>query len=116
MKQARIYGALLTAGVLLLHIAATANAGSYIVAQCSPGVYPGADDVGFAASTTHYEPHADCSPSAPGLQITHHLSSGETGTVQGGYGAWVWQAPAGTYITGGSTFSRLATESGHHGY
>ena len=25
-------------------------------------------------------------------------------------------APAGTYITGGSTFSRLATESGQHGY
>jgi protocatechuate 3,4-dioxygenase beta subunit len=94
----------------------SAQAGSYIVAQCSPGVYTGADDAGFTASTTHYTPRADCSPSAPGLQITHTLFAGETGTVQGGFGAWVWTAPAGTYITGGSTFSRLATESGQHGY
>jgi hypothetical protein len=116
MKQARIYGALLTAGVLLLYIAATANAGSYIVAQCSPGVYPGAPDAGFSSSTTHYGPLVDCSSTAPGMQIVHNLNFGETGTVQGAYGAWVWQAPAGTYITGGSTFSRLATQSGHHGF
>jgi hypothetical protein len=94
----------------------TASAGSYIVAQCSPGVYPGAPDAGFAASTSHYFPRVDCSPSAAGLQVLHRLASGETGTAQGVYGAWVWQAPAGTYITGGSTYSRLATESGHHGY
>ena len=36
--------------------------------------------------------------------------------MQGAYGAWVWTAPAGTYITGGSTFTRLATEDGQHGY
>ena len=94
----------------------SAQAGSYIIAQCSPGVYTGADDAGFTASTTHYTLRADCSPSAPGLQITHTLAGGETGTVQGSFGAWVWTAPAGTYITGGSTFSRLATESGQHGY
>ena len=51
-----------------------ARAGSYIVAQCSPGVYPGAPDAGFTASTTHYTPRADCSPRQPGLQITHTLS------------------------------------------
>jgi hypothetical protein len=94
----------------------TAEAGSYIVAQCSPGVYSGIDDAGFSTTTTHYVARIDCSPSAPGLQINHELGPGETGTVQGAYGAWVWQAPAGTYITGGSTFSRLATEAGHHGY
>ncbi len=94
----------------------SANAGSYIVAQCSPGVYPGALDAGFTASTSHYSPHADCGPEAPGMQITHFLTAGETGTVQGAFGAWVWQAPAGTFITGGSTFSRLATEAGQHGY
>jgi hypothetical protein len=94
----------------------TANAGSYIVAQCSPGVYSGAPDAGFSASTTHYASRVDCSPSAAGLQIVHRLFTGETGTAQGAYGAWVWTAPAGTYITGGSTFSRLASEDGQHGF
>jgi hypothetical protein len=93
-----------------------ANAGSYIVAQCSPGVFPGAPDAGFSASSSHYVTHVNCSPEAPGLQVVHSLNSGETGTVQGAYGNWVWTAPAGTYITGGSTFSRLATEDGQHGY
>jgi hypothetical protein len=114
--HSNLFGVAALAVLLCLALAASARAGSYIVAQCSPGVYPGADDAGFAASTTHYVPHADCSPSAPGLQIAHSLNSGETGTVQGGYGAWIWTAPPGTYITGGSTFSRLATESGQHGY
>jgi hypothetical protein len=100
----------------LFLLPSTAQAGSYIVAQCSPGVYTGTDDAGFTASTTHYTPRVDCSPSAPGLQIAHTLNNGETGTVQGGFGEWVWTAPAGTYITGGSTFSRLATEDGQHGY
>jgi hypothetical protein len=93
-----------------------AQAGSYIVAQCSPGVYSGAPDAGFSASSGHYGSYADCSPEAPGMQIVHNLGPGETGTVQGAYGAWVWEAPAGTFITGGSTFSRLATEDGQHGY
>jgi hypothetical protein len=93
-----------------------ADAGSYIVAQCSPGVYTGAPDAGFSASTSHYVSRADCSPSAPGLQVSHTLGPGETGTAQGAYGGWVWTAPAGTYITGGSTFSRLATQDGQHGY
>lgn len=99
-----------------LALCGTANAGSYIVAQCSPGIYPGAPDASFSASTSHYFPRVDCSSSAAGLQVLHRLASGETGTTQGAYGGWVWQAPAGTYITGGSTFSRLATEDGQHGY
>lgn len=93
-----------------------AEAGRYTVAQCSPGLNPDAPDASFIASTTHYRPFVDCSPSAPGLQVRHGLSTGETGTVQGSYGAWVWQAPAGTLITGGSTLSRLATQDGHHGF
>jgi hypothetical protein len=110
-------GLVIVAALLCLFpFSGTATAGSYIVAQCSPGVYPGAEDAGFTASTNHYGQHVDCSPSAPGLQIVHGLGPGETGTVQGAYGAWVWTAPPGTYITGGSTFSRLATEDGQHGY
>jgi hypothetical protein len=96
--------------------APSAHAGTYIVAQCSPGLYPDAPDAGFAASNTHYVPRADCSPEAPGLQISHNLNPGETGTVQGAYGAWVWTAPAGTYIVGGAAYARLATEDGQHGY
>lgn len=105
------------AGLLALAAASPpAQAGNYIVAQCSPGVYLDAPDVGYASSTSHYVPFVDCSPGGPGLRITHVLSTNETGTVRGAYAAWVWQAPAGTWITGGSTFSRLATQHGHHGY
>ncbi len=106
----------LAALALALDAVPAARAGTYIVAQCSPGLYPGAPDAGFAATTTHYIPHVDCSPSAPGLEITHGLAQGETGTVQGAYGAWVWTAPPGTYITGGTTYSRLSAEDGQHGY
>jgi hypothetical protein len=112
----RLGGLTLLALAAALVASSPAMAGSYIVAQCSPGVYTGADDAGFSATTTHYKPYIDCSPSAPGLQIEHRLATGETGTVQGAYGAWVWTAPPGTYITGGSTYSRLATEDGQHGY
>src|SRR6187549_196347 len=94
----------------------TATAGNYVVAQCSPGLNPGAPDVGYTYSTNHYKPRVDCSQGAPGLSLVHQLGPGETGTVQGAFGAWVFQAPAGTYIVGGSVFSRLATDAGHHGY
>lgn len=104
------------ATILLALMASPVQAGRYTVAQCSPGLNPEAADASFTASTTHYRPFADCSPNAPGLQVRHGLSTGETGTVQGGFGAWVWQAPAGTFITGGSTLSRLATQDGHHGF
>jgi hypothetical protein len=102
--------------VVLFIVPSTAQAGSYLVAQCSPGLNPAAPDAGYTTSTTHYVPYADCSPEAPGMQVTHRLGPGETGTVQGAYGAWVWTAPPGTYITGGSTYSRLGTEDGQHGY
>lgn len=112
----RVLSAFITVALAVVFMPTSANAGNYIVAQCSPGVYTGAPDVGFATTTQHYVPQVDCAPGAAGLQIRHTLNAGETGTVQGAYAAWVWQAPAGTYITGGSTFSRLATDSGHHGY
>lgn len=94
----------------------TASAGNYVVAECSPGLNPGAPDAGYTSSTTHYRPFVDCSQGAAGLEVKHSLNPGETGTAQGAYGAWVFTAPVGTYIVGGSVFSRLATESGQHGY
>ena len=108
--------ALLISAALIGTIAANAAAGNYVVAECSPGLNPAAPDVGYTYSTNHYVPHQDCSPGGAGLYITHHLGGGETGTSQGAYGAWVFTAPPGTYIVGGSVFYRLATEDGQHGY
>ncbi len=108
--------ALVVVALILLPSPFMARAGNYVVAQCSANVFPDAPDASFSTSTAHYTQHADCSPAANGLQISHGLLPGETGTIEGAYGAWVWQAPAGTFITGGSTFSRLATEDGQHGY
>jgi hypothetical protein len=110
-------GVLLASSLLFFAaLSGSAEAGSYVVAQCSPGLYPGVPDAAFSASSSHFEPETDCSQEAPGLEIEHHLATGETGTQQGAYGAWVWTAPPGTYVTGGSTYSRLATEDGLHGY
>jgi hypothetical protein len=115
--RAKAWAALLLALALTLAWSPpTANAGNYVVAECSPGLNPGAPDAGYSSSTNHYVPRVDCSQGAPGLQVTHQLGPGETGTVQGAYGVWIFTAPAGTYIVGGSVFSRLATESGQHGY
>jgi hypothetical protein len=108
--------AVLAVTALALLTASAAQAGSYVVAQCSPSVNSDAPDAGFSTTTSHYAARVDCAQGAAGMQISHSLGLGETGTVQGAYGAWVWQAPAGTFITGGSTYSRLATESGQHGY
>jgi hypothetical protein len=93
-----------------------ADAGNYVVAECSPGLNPDTPDAGYTTSSIHYQPSIDCTQGGPGLRVRHTLGSGETGTVQGAFGAWVFQAPAGTNIVGGSVFYRLATESGQHGF
>ena len=108
--------ALLVSAVLLCAIAPDGRAGDYVVAECSPGLNPAAPDAGYTYSTSHYKPRIDCSQGAAGLEIQHSLGAGETGTAQGAYGAWVFTAPPGTYIVGGSVFYRLATEDGQHGY
>jgi hypothetical protein len=104
------------ASLCLAASASPARAGTYMVAQCSPGTYSGAPDASFGATTTHYVSHVECASGKPGLEITHHLKSGETGTVKGANGSWWWTAPPGTYISGGTTYSRLAAEDGQHGY
>jgi hypothetical protein len=108
--------ALLISAALLGAIATNATAGNYVVAECSPGLNPAVPDAGYTYSTSHYKPRVDCSQGAAGLSIQHSLNPGETGTSQGSYGAWVFTAPPGTYIVGGSVFYRLATEDGQHGY
>lgn len=108
--------ALVIAAGTLGATATNAIAGNYVVAECSPGLNPAAPDAGYTSSTGHYQARSDCSQGAPGLQVKHVLGPGETGTVQGAYGAWVLTAPPGTYIVGGSVYYRLATEDGQHGY
>lgn len=107
---------LLAVAILLGIQVSPASAGNYVVAQCSPGLYPGAPDAGYTSSSSHYSSAVDCSQGAAGLQVKHGLGGGETGTVAGNFGSWVFTAPPGTFIVGGSVFSRLATESGQHGY
>jgi hypothetical protein len=102
--------------VAVMTWAPSARAGDYVVAQCSPDLSPGAPDAGFVASSSHYVARANCSNEEPGLQVDHSLNTGETGSVQGAHGSWIWTAPPGTYIVGGSVYSRLATEDGEHGY
>lgn len=106
------------AAVALLALAAPAGsrAGDYIVAQCAPGLYPDAPEAGYSTTSSHFAPLRDCSKSSPGMQIRHSLNPGETGTLQGRFGAWVWEAPAGTYLTGGFTHSRLENQDGIYGF
>jgi hypothetical protein len=111
-----LFASLVVMALVLVAGSGIAAAGSYVVAECSPGLNPAAPDAAYTASSSHYGPHVDCAPGSPGLWISHGLSGGDTGTVHGAFGAWVFTAPAGTYIIGGSVFSRLATESGQHGY
>lgn len=108
--------ALATVILLLTLTPAGANAGSYIVAQCAPGLFPEAPDAGYASTSSHFTPARDCNQNSNGVQVGYSLGPNETGTERGRYGMWVWQAPAGTYITGGSAYSRLATQVGIHGY
>ena len=108
--------ALSGAALLVLAVLASgAQAGSYIVAQCAPGLFAEAE-ASYGTSSTHFTETRNCSEDEPGMQVGYRLAAGETGTEQGGYGAWVWEAPPGTYITGGSAYSRLASEDGIAGY
>ena len=107
---------LAVAFLALVVFAPAARAGSYIVAQCAPGLFAEAPEASYGTSSSHFTETRDCSEDEPGMQVGYRLAAGETGTEQGGYGAWVWEAPPGTYITGGSAYSRLASEDGIAGY
>jgi hypothetical protein len=106
----------LTAIAALLILPSLASAGTYYVAQCSPPLNTGAADVGYSSNSEHFSPIVGCSGNGEGLTINHVLVGQATGTEQGKYGAFVFQAPAGTCIVGGTAYSRLATENGIHGY
>lgn len=109
-RGARVRIGLAVVAVLLAGAyAGKARAGTYIVAQCSPGVNTKAADAAFDRSSYHYVPRAQCNEGRSGLQIAHALNGG-TGTLGGAYGRWYWRAPAGTYITGGGVFGNLRND------
>lgn len=95
--------------VPLAALPAAASAGSYLVAQCSAGLYRPSPDAVFGRSTTHYISNQNCNEGQPGLQIDHTLL-GETGTLPDRYGRWAWRAPAGTYLTGGNIYAHLRND------
>lgn len=101
--------------IALVVASTSARAGDYVVAQCAPGLNA-ATEATFSSSSPHFKGLQDCSRNSPGVQIRHWLDSGETGTVNRRYGAWVWTAPAGTVISGGSARSRLENQDGIFGY
>jgi hypothetical protein len=101
--------------LLALTFASSTRAGSYIVVQCSPGLFADGEP-SYSFSTNHFAANRDCSKNSPGFQIRHRLPEGATGTAQGRFGAWVWQAPAGTVISGGSVYSRLQSDDGVTGF
>ncbi|MBN8870523.1 MAG: carboxypeptidase regulatory-like domain-containing protein [Solirubrobacterales bacterium] len=114
-KLARMAGTGAVALVTLILIGTPAKAGDYVVAQCAPGLNAGTE-ARFSSSSNHFKGIQECGRNAPGVQIRHQLAAGETGTVHRRFGAWVWTAPPGTVISGGSTRSRLENANGVSGY
>src|SRR5436305_11380891 len=103
-------------GIFGAALPATAQAGSYVVAQCSPGLYQAAPDAGYRSNSDHFREIQDCGAGGQGLEVGHVLVGTATGTEQNRFGAFEWKAANGTCISGGTVYSRLATENGIHGY
>ncbi|MBN8870790.1 MAG: hypothetical protein J0H66_12985 [Solirubrobacterales bacterium] len=114
-KLARMAGVgtmVLAASILF---GAPAQAGDYVVVQCAPGLNA-STEARFSSTSKHFRGKQDCGRKSPGVQLRHYLDPGETGTVARRYGAWVWAAPLGTAISGGSARSRLENADGVSGY
>lgn len=114
-KLARTAGTGAVALVTLILIGTPAKAGDYVVAQCAPGLNASAE-ARFSSSSNHFKGIQECGRNSPGVQVRHQLAAGETGTVHRRFGAWVWTAPPGTVISGGSARSRLENANGVSGY
>ena len=98
--------------MVLAGMASDARAGTYVAAQCSPGLHNPAPDAQFGRNSNHYFSQIQCIQGQPGLQVDHTLNGG-TGTSAGAYGRWFWRAPPGTYISGGSVYANLRNGDGH---
>jgi hypothetical protein len=106
MRSRRIALAALAATGASLLAAAPADAGGYVVSQCS-AANPGAEAT-FERSIAHYRGRSRCG-TADGLQVFHDAA--ESGLWH--YGAWVWRAPAGTVFTSVQANASLVNHAGH---
>ena len=100
--------AVLVCAAALLILARPAEAGNYVVSQCS-SVSAGADAV-WERTSDHYRPRALCG-SDSGLQAYHDAAA--SGLWQ--FGAWVWRAPPGTVFTDVQANASLTAQAGHRG-
>jgi hypothetical protein len=100
--------ALLVAAVAALTLARPADAGNYVVTQCSS--VTAFAEATWERSSDHYAARALCG-SDSGLQAYHDAES--TGLWH--YGGWVWRAPAGTVFTDVQANASLTHQAGHHG-
>lgn len=101
--------ALLIATAAALLAAQRADAGSYVVTQCSPS-NPSAGQARWERSTDHYRGRSGCG-SEDGLAAFHQAA--ESGLWH--YGAWVWRAPQGTVFTAVQANASLTYQAGHRG-
>ena len=110
LRRARALVISLVAAVAIGLVAAQrAEAGSYVVTECSP-TNPGYDATA-ERSTDRYRFRSYCNSAGDGLEVYHDA---ERSTVNQ-YGAWVWRAPAGTVFTSVRVNASLTYHAGHHG-
>jgi hypothetical protein len=101
--------ALLLAVAAALVAARPAQAGSYVVTQCS-AINPNAGQASWERSTDNYAGRSFCGLPI-GLQVYHAAEESELWH----YGAWVWRAPAGTVFTDVQANASLTYQAGHRG-
>ena len=106
LRAGAIGGAI--AAAICFGCAPAAWAGKYTVAQCG-SANPTAGDAALDRNDSSYSASADCSSGGDGLELTHGLLEP---TSHGQFGAWVWQAPAGTVFTHIEASSELHSQDG----
>ena len=101
--------ALLVAAATTLLAAQRADAGSYVVSQCS-GSNPSAGQARWERSSDHYRGRSGC---GTGTGLAVFQDAAESGLWH--YGAWVWRAPQGTVFTSVQANASLTYQAGHRG-
>jgi hypothetical protein len=100
--------AALVCAAVLLTLARPAEAGNYVVTECSS--ITAFSEAVWERTTDHYRGRALCGTDS-GLQAYH--DAGQSGIWH--FGAWVWRAPAGTVFTNVQANASLTNQAGHHG-
>jgi len=107
-RPQRLLVAALVVAAAALTLARPADAGNYVVTQCSS--VSASSEAAWERSSDHYRGRAQCGTDS-GLQAFHDAET--TGLWH--YGAWVWRAPPGTVFTDVQANASLTNQAGHHG-